>query len=63
MEKQLTPRQLLEARDWIKDCCPWRDLPDPECVDDLSDEEVVKGVEKHFSGGLRQFAIETEGLE
>lgn len=54
MEK-LTPRQLLEARDWIKDCCPcWRDL-DSEDVDELTDDEVTQGVKRHFAGGISEF--------
>lgn len=54
MEK-LTPNQLLEARDWIKDCCPgWGDLS-REDVDDLTDDEVTTGVQRHFSGGISQF--------
>jgi hypothetical protein len=53
MEK-LTPNQLLEARTWIKDCCPWSDLQE-EQVDELSDEEVTAGIARHFSGGISEF--------
>lgn len=50
--EELTKKQLLEARDWIKECCPtWRDL-DIESVDDLTDQQVTTGVKKHFSGEL-----------
>lgn len=51
----LTPRELIEARDWIKDCVPgWRDL-NKENVDELTDEEVTTGVKRHFSGGISEF--------
>ncbi|MEH2379175.1 MAG: peptide ABC transporter substrate-binding protein [Nostoc sp.] len=53
--QKLTPEELLEARDWIKDCCPsWRDL-NKEDVDGLTDEEVTRGVQRNFSGGISQF--------
>jgi hypothetical protein len=59
--EELTPKQLLEARGWIKDCCPWGDLQE-EQVDDLTDEEVTAGIERNFSGGIREFkkAVPTE---
>ncbi|MEH2050917.1 peptide ABC transporter substrate-binding protein [Nostoc sp.] len=53
--KELTPNQLLEARDWIKDCCPWGDLHDEEQVDELTDDEVTTGIARNFSGGISQF--------
>jgi hypothetical protein len=53
MEK-LTPNQLLEARNWIRDCCPWRDLETEE-IDELTDEEVTAGIARHFSGGISEF--------
>lgn len=48
-----TPEVITEARDWIADCS-WNDL-DPEEIEELTDEEVLKGVKKHYSGGLEGF--------
>lgn len=48
-----TPEVIQEARDWISECS-WNDL-DADEIDDLSDEEVLKGVKKHYSGGLDGF--------
>jgi len=53
----LTQYQLLLARNWIKDCCPWREILDPEEVDDLTDAEVIAGIQKHFSGGIEGFKL------
>ena len=52
--EELTPNQLLEARSWIKDCCPWRDLNELE-VDGLTDDEVTAGIARHFEGGISEF--------
>lgn len=39
---------LIEARDWILDC--FEDAPV-----DLSDDEIVAAVERHYHGGLAGF--------
>jgi hypothetical protein len=57
--EELTPKQLLLARDWIKDCCPgWCDL-DKEEVNELTDTEVTRGIRRHFSGGISEFKSNT----
>lgn len=43
-----TREQLHQARDWITDCV-WRE--DPEELDELTDEEVICGVNEHYDGG------------
>lgn len=48
-----TKEQIQEMRDWIADC-QWPDL-EPEEIDQLTDDEIIKGVKKHYSGGLEQF--------
>ncbi|MEH2200946.1 peptide ABC transporter substrate-binding protein [Nostoc sp.] len=52
--EELTPNQLNEARNWIRDCCPWRDLQEHQ-VDELTDEEVTAGIARHFPGGISEF--------
>lgn len=55
-EMELSPSEIEEARDWIKDCIgSWRDIESEEDVDDLSDQEVIAGIKKHFSGGIEAF--------
>lgn len=44
---------LAEMRAWIADC-PWPDL-EPEDVDDLTDQQIVRGVARHYHGGVKQF--------
>lgn len=50
----LTPEQLLEARNWIKDCCPWLDLQADQ-VDEMTDREVIAGIQQHYDGGIIAF--------
>ena len=48
------------ARDWVTDCT-WRE--DPEDLDDLTDEEVRRGVNRHYEGGWQQFVQDTHGYD
>lgn len=50
----LSQEELTLARDWIKECI-WREDFTEEEVDELSDEEVEKGIARHFSGGIEEF--------
>jgi hypothetical protein len=45
---------LKEARDWIKDCS-FSDIEDDEQVDEMTDEQIWKGISKHYGGGIAQF--------
>ena len=40
-----------QARAWIADCT-WADQPD---VDSLTDEQVKRGIERHYDGGWAGF--------
>lgn len=52
----MNPQQLKQARDWIKDCIgTWRDIESDEEVDELTDAEVLKGIERHYCGGVAAF--------
>lgn len=44
---------ITAARDWISDCT-WSDLA-PEDVAELSDEEILRGIEQNYDGGLAAF--------
>lgn len=55
---ELTEKQLSEARDWIKDCI-WGDL-DQDDVDDLSNEQIIKGIQDNYNGGLKQFVLDSK---
>jgi hypothetical protein len=51
--------QLIEARRWIA-TCRWRD--DLKfCLEDLTDDEVIKGIDRHYCGGWKQFGRDVEG--
>jgi hypothetical protein len=59
----LSASQLNAAREWVKDCLPsFRDLDDEESVDASSDEDIQRGLEKHYSGGVRQFLSDLDPL-
>jgi hypothetical protein len=49
----INPAMINEMRAWIADCA-WRDL-EPEEIDDLSDATVLRGIVRHYSGGIAQF--------
>lgn len=52
------PATIKAMRDWIADCS-WPDLP-PDEVADLTDDEVIAGVRRHFDGGLDAFLLTLE---
>lgn len=49
----LTKEELKQAREWIAECV-WSDL-DANEIDELSDTEIMKGIRRHFSGGIPAF--------
>jgi hypothetical protein len=50
----LTQKEIEEAKAWILDC-QWLDIHSEDDLDDLSNEEIEQGIDKHFDGGLEQF--------
>jgi hypothetical protein len=44
---------MAEARSWVAEC-QWRE--DPEYLEDLTDDEIRRGVNRHYDGGWQQFA-------
>lgn len=51
---KLTQEEIEEAKAWINDC-QWRDIGVYLDVEDLSNEEIERGIDKHFNGGLEEF--------
>ena len=51
----MNEEQIKAAREWLKDC-QWDDL-DCEEVDELPDEEIVKGIKRHYDGGINSFLM------
>jgi hypothetical protein len=52
------PEFVQAARDWVLDCS-WKE--NPEDILEMSDTEILRGVERHYDGGLSQFA--RDGLD
>jgi hypothetical protein len=50
--KEVTKAQMNEAQAWIRDCS-W--LEEAEDLEDLTDEEVRRGIDRHYEGGWIQF--------
>lgn len=50
-----------EMRGWIKDC-QWGDLEEDE-VDSLTDEELIRGICRNYSGGINQFILDNDIIE
>jgi hypothetical protein len=50
--QEVTKAQINEARSWIRDCS-WLDKA--EDLKDLTDEEVRRGIDRHYDGGWTQF--------
>ena len=59
---QVDPQVMAEMRAWASECT-WREAEEsgetgPEYVGRLSDEEVLAGVDRHYSGGAAEFVRE-----
>lgn len=52
-----TDEIIKEMREWAKDCSWREDEEDNSFIDDLTDLEIIRGVEKNFAGGLAEAVI------
>ncbi|VDM13182.1 unnamed protein product [Wuchereria bancrofti] len=53
-----TQNNIEQMKDWLKDLS-FQDI-EPEDIDDLSDEQVVKAVDRHWDGGIDNFVTTLE---
>ena len=52
--KLLSNKEAIAAmREWIKDCV-WADMEESD-MNEISDIEVVRGVARHYAGGIAEF--------
>lgn len=56
---EYTADQIKQMRNWAKDC-QWADGEGPDFIDELTDLQIVRGVAKHYAGGLSQFISDCE---
>jgi hypothetical protein len=49
----MTRDQIEAGRRWIADCT-WANL-EPEDIEDLSDAAIIRGIARHYDGGIAQF--------
>lgn len=45
---------IADMRSWVAECV-WRDIIDPEDIEDLTDYEIVRGIDLNYEGGVRAF--------
>jgi hypothetical protein len=53
------PEIIQQMKEWVKDC-QWRDVCEPDEIDELSDVEILQGVEKHYEGGIKKFVQDSK---
>ena len=54
----LSAQEIRDARDWLKDCA-WGDA-DEATFDELSNAEIVRGIRRHYAGGIAAFRLAGE---
>ena len=47
----ITPEIIAAMREWVSDCT-WADV---ESADDLTDAQIIRGVQAHYVGGVDAF--------
>lgn len=58
---EVSKEVMTEMRQWVAEC-QWRDVVDQDDADELTDKQVLRGVAKHYSGGIEQFLSDFEGV-
>lgn len=48
-----TTTQIISMREWAKEC-QWREDDDNSFIDDLSDMDILRAIDRHFDGGLSE---------
>ena len=56
MARASTPELISAARSWIADC-EWANIG-PDDIADLTDAQVVAGIQQHYEGGWAAFRID-----
>lgn len=56
------PALIEQMRDWVKECS-WGERFEDSDIDDMTPEELIKGVQRHYEGGLKQFMIDSEPIQ
>jgi hypothetical protein len=49
----ISSEQLSAMRDWVSECV-WLDI-EPEDVAELTERQIVQGIERHYVGGVEAF--------
>jgi hypothetical protein len=52
--KAVTAQEIVDMKNWIKDCSWGENMSDKQ-VDQLADAVVIRGIERHYFGGVEQF--------
>jgi len=57
---ELDQETIKAMRDWVADCV-WADA-DEDDIAEMSDAEIIRGVRKHYCGGIAQFIEDGIGV-
>ena len=53
------PEVIKQMREWVKDC-QWREVEDESDIDDMTDLQIIQGVQRHYDGGVRAFIRDSQ---
>lgn len=51
------PDLIKQMREWVADC-QWADVQEPEDLNYFDDIQILRGVEKFYDGGIKQFILD-----
>lgn len=49
-----TKEQIQAGKEWLKECV-WAESDDNSFIDELSDDQIIKAIKRHFGGGVEAF--------
>jgi len=55
------PALIEQMRDWVKECS-WGERFEDSDIDDMTPEQLIAGVQRHYEGGLKQFMIDAKPI-
>lgn len=51
----IRPHVMDEMRGWCEDCSWGEHAEDPDFLHKMPDESIIRGVQRHYEGGVREF--------
>lgn len=57
-DNRIDQSMIAEMRNWIADC-EWADIDYDEIMHDTCDADIIKGIKRHYDGGVEQFITDS----